>query len=47
MEVTHLLFVDDTLILCNPLKEKMKYLSWAFMQFKAILGLNINIEKVS
>ena len=35
-EVSHLLFVDDTLILYDVSKENIKYLSWTFMWFEAI-----------
>lgn len=41
MEVSHLLFANDSLIL----KEKMEYLSWIVMWFDTILGLKNNLEK--
>ena len=45
VEVSHLLFVDDTLILCVANKENLEYLCWVFMWFEVILGLKINLEK--
>ena len=45
VEVSHLLFVDDTLILCDANKENLEYLCWVFMWFEVILGLKINLEK--
>ena len=48
MEVSHLLFANDTFILYNANKKHMKYLSLVFMWFKAILALElkINLEKI-
>ena len=45
MEVFHLLFANDTLILCDADKENIEYLSWVFMWFEAISRLKINLEK--
>ena len=45
VKVSHLLFVDDTLILCVANKENLEYLCWVFMWFEVILGLKINLEK--
>ena len=45
MEVSHLLFLDDTLIFCNVGKENIEYLSWVFMWFEALSGLKINLDK--
>ena len=45
MEVFHLLFANDTLILCDANKENIEYLSWVFMWFEAISRLKINLEK--
>lgn len=41
MEVLHLLFANDTLILCDANKEHMECLSYAFMWFEAISGLKL------
>ena len=45
MEVFHLLFANDTLILCDANKENIEYLNWVFMWFEAISRLKINLEK--
>lgn len=45
VEVSHLLFADDTLILCDASKEKLECVSWVFMWFEAIFRLKINLEK--
>ena len=44
MEVSHLLFVDDTLVFCKASQAQMTYLS-LLMWFKTILGLKINLIK--
>ena len=44
-EISHLLFVDDTLAFCEPLIDQMTYLSWLFMWFKAMSRLRANLEK--
>ncbi|RVW76285.1 hypothetical protein CK203_057645 [Vitis vinifera] len=45
VEVPHLLFAYDTLILCDASKENLEYLSWIFMWFEAISRLKVNLEK--
>lgn len=45
MGVSHLLFVDDTLIFCKASHEQVLYFSWIFMWFETISGLKINLEK--
>lgn len=45
MEVSHLLFADDMLILCDASKEHKEHLSWVLIWFETILGLKINLEK--
>ena len=45
VEVSHLLFADDTLILCDASKEDLEYMSWIFTWFETISGLKINLEK--
>ena len=45
VQVSHLLFVDDTLVFCGPSKNRLMYLSWILMWFEAILGLRINLDK--
>ena len=45
LEVSYLLFVDDTLVFCEAIFNQMTYLSWLVMWFEAILGLKINLAK--
>ena len=47
VQVSHLLFVDDTLIFCDAKEEQLTCLCWLLMWFEAILGLRVNMEKVS
>ena len=45
--ITHLLFVDNTLVFYNDTREQLAYLSWVLLWFEAIPGLKINLEKSS
>ena len=45
VDVTHLLFDDNTLIFCKVSKDEMTHLGWLLMCFEAISGLKINMEK--
>ena len=45
VEISHLFFVDDTLIFCDTSKENLEHLSWVFMWFEACSELKINLEK--
>ena len=45
VQVSHLLFADDTLVFCKDSQDQMVVLSWLLMWFEAISGLNINLEK--
>ena len=45
VHITHLLFAEDTLVFCEDTKDQMANLSWILLWFKAISGLNINLEK--
>ena len=45
--VSHLLFVDDTLVFCKDYREEMAYLSWTLMWFEAASSLRINLDKSS
>ena len=45
MQISHLLFADDTLVFCEESLDQMTYLSWLLMWFEACLGLRINLEK--
>ena len=44
-QVSHLLFVDDTLVFCGASQDQMTYLSWILKWFEAISGLRINLDK--
>ena len=43
--LTHLLYVDDTLIFCGVDRIQLVYLRWLLMWFEAISGLRINLSK--
>ena len=43
--LSHLLYVDDTIIFCGENQDQMMHLSWLLMWFEAISGLRINLNK--
>lgn len=43
LKVSHLLFVDDTLIFCKADFDQMRYLRMVLFCFKAVSGLKINL----
>ena len=45
MNLSHLLFEDDTLVFCNASKDQMVYLSWILLYFEALSRLKVNLEK--
>ena len=45
VQVSHLMFADDTLVFCGASKELLLYLSWILMWFEAMSGLRINLDK--
>ena len=45
VQISHLLFVDDTLVFCQASQDQLTYLSWLLMWFEAVSGLRINLEK--
>jgi hypothetical protein len=45
MMVSHLLFADDTLILCDPIADQIRDLRCLLLCFEAASGLRINLSK--
>ena len=45
LEISNLLFVDNTLVFCEASSSQMTYLSWLLMWFEGISGLKINLDK--
>ena len=43
--LTHLLYVDDSLIFCGADWTQLVYMRWLLMWFEAISGLKINLSK--
>ena len=43
--LTHLLYVNDTLIFCGADRIQLVYLRWLLMWFEALSGLRINLSK--
>ena len=42
MQLTHLLFADDTLEFCSDSKDQLAYLNWILLWFEVISSLKIN-----
>ena len=45
VQLTHLLYTDDTLIFCDASEDQLAHLSWVLMWFEVISGLKINLDK--
>ena len=45
LEVSHLLYADDTLLFCKDNPDQLACLSWILMWFAALSGLKINLSK--
>ena len=45
VQISHLLFADDTLVFCEESLDQMTNISWLLMWFEACSGLKINLEK--
>ncbi|XP_034710620.1 uncharacterized protein LOC117933367 [Vitis riparia] len=45
IQVSHLLFTDDTLVFCEDSQDQMVVLSWLLMWFEASSGLSTNLNK--
>ena len=46
LEVSHLLYADDTLLFCKDNPDQLACLSWILMWFEALSGLKINLRKI-
>lgn len=44
--ISHLLFVDDTLIFCYASKEQLTHLLWILLWFEMLSGPKINLHKI-
>lgn len=45
LEVSHLLFADDTLVFYKAFTTHLTYLNWLLMRFEVISGLKIKLTK--
>ena len=45
LEVSHLLYADDTLLFCKDNPDQLACLRWILMWFEALSGLKINLSK--
>jgi hypothetical protein len=45
IEVSHILFADDTLIFCEPKVEQMQNMRCLLLCFEPALGLKINLSR--
>jgi hypothetical protein len=45
VDISHMLFVDDTLVFCGANADHLRYLRVLFLCFEAVSGLKINLAK--
>ena len=45
LNISHLFFTDDTIVLCEASKEHLTHLSWILLWFEAASSLRINLDK--
>ena len=45
LELSHLLYADDTLLFCKDNPDHLAHLGWILMWFEALSGLKINLDK--
>ena len=43
--ISHLLYVDDTVLFCDAKSEQLMYLGWTLMWVEAFSGVRINLSK--
>ena len=43
--LSHLLYIDDTLLFCKASQDQLAHLGWILMWFKTLSGLKINLGK--
>lgn len=46
VNISHLLFADDTFSFCGANPDRFRYLHCLFLCFEAVLGLKINLAKL-
>ena len=47
VQVSHLLFADDTQVFCEDSRDQIMYLSWVLLWFESLSGMRINLDKSS
>ena len=47
VQVSHLLFADDTLVFFEDSRDQIMYLCWVLLWFETLSGMRINLDKSS